>query len=66
MNKKFMIFLGVAIAISAIAAIVYASITLNKQKEIENSYLIELSYDELEEKVRSFFDIAIAKDSKKK
>ena len=42
------IFLGVTIAIGAIASIVYASITLNKQKEIEDTYLIELSYNELE------------------
>jgi thioredoxin-like negative regulator of GroEL len=53
MKNKIIIFLGVAIAIGAVAAIVYASITLNKQKEIEDSYLIELSYDELEEKVNN-------------
>lgn len=53
MKKKFMIFLGVAIAIGAIAAIVYASLTLNKQKEIEDTYLIELSYNELEEKINN-------------
>jgi thioredoxin-like negative regulator of GroEL len=53
MKKKIMIFLGVAIAIGAIAAIVYASLTLNKQKEIEDTYLIELSYNELEEKINN-------------
>lgn len=53
MKNKIIIFLGVAIAIGAIAAIVYASITLNKQKEVEDTYLIELSYNELEEKINN-------------
>ena len=51
MKKKLLIFIGLALSIGAIVAIVYAAITLNKQQEIENSYLIELSYKELEEKI---------------
>lgn len=51
MKKKLLIFLGIALCIGAIIAICYAAITLNKQKEIEDSYLIELSYKELEEKI---------------
>ena len=53
MKKKLLIFLGIAIAISAIAAIIYASFVLNKQEEIESSYLIELTYDELAKKVEN-------------
>ncbi len=52
MKKKILIFLGIAISLGAIIAIVYASIKLNEQKNIEDSYLIELSYKELEEKVK--------------
>ena len=53
MKKKLWIFLGLAISIGAIVAIVYAAITLNKQQEIEDNYLIELSYKELEEKIKN-------------
>lgn len=53
MKKKLWIFLGLAISIGAIIAIVYAAITLNKQQEIEDNYLIELSYKELEEKIKN-------------
>ncbi len=53
MKKKLLIFLGIALSIGAIAAIVYAAITLNKQQEIEDSYLIELSYQELEQKIQN-------------
>ena len=53
MKKKLLVFLGLALSIGAIVAIVYAAITLNKQQEIENSYLIELSYKELEEKINN-------------
>ena len=53
MKKKLLIFLGLAVSIGAIVAIVYAAITLNKQQEIEDNYLIELSYQELEEKIKN-------------
>lgn len=53
MKKKLLIFLGLALSIGAIVAIVYAAITLNKQQEIEDNYLIELSYKELEEKIKN-------------
>ena len=53
MKKKLWVFLGLAISIGAIIAIVYAAITLNKQQEIEDNYLIELSYKELEEKIKN-------------
>lgn len=53
MKKKLLIFLGLTISIGAIAAIIYAAITLNKQQEIEDNYLIELSYKELEEKIKN-------------
>ena len=43
MNKKILVFLGVIISLGAIFAIVYASITLNKQEEIQKSYLVELT-----------------------
>lgn len=51
MKKKLLIFLAFAISIGAIIAIIYAAITLNKQEKIEDSYLIELTYKELEEKI---------------
>ncbi len=53
MKKKLLIFLGIALSLGAIGAIVYASITLNKQQELEDSYLIELSYDELVKKIEN-------------
>lgn len=53
MKKKLLIFLGIALSLGAIIAIVYAAITLNKQEEINDSYLIELTYKELEEKVKN-------------
>jgi thioredoxin-related protein len=53
MKKKTLIFLGLALSIGAIIAIIYAAITLNKQQEYESSYLIELSYKELEEKIKN-------------
>ena len=53
MKKKFLIFLGIALSLGAIGAIVYASITLNKQQELEDSYLIELSYNELVKKIEN-------------
>lgn len=53
MKKKLLIFLGLTISIGAIVAIIYAAITLNKQQEIEDNYLIELSYKELEEKIKN-------------
>ena len=51
MKKKLLIFLAFAISIGAIIAIIYAAISLNKQEKIEDSYLIELTYKELEEKI---------------
>lgn len=53
MKKKIIIFLGIALCIGAIAAICYAAITLNEQQELEDSYLIELTYKELEEKIKN-------------
>lgn len=53
MKKKLLIFLGLAISIGAIVAIVYAAVALNKQKELEDSYLIELNYKELEKKINN-------------
>ena len=53
MNKKILVFLGVIISLGAIFAIVYAAITLNKQEEIQKSYLVELTYNELEEKIKN-------------
>ena len=53
MKKKFLIFLGIVLSLGAIGAIVYASITLNKQQELEDSYLIELSYNELVKKIEN-------------
>ena len=53
MKKKLLVFLGLALSIGAIVAIVYAAITLNKQQKIEDSYLIELTYKELEEKINN-------------
>jgi predicted bacteriocin transport accessory protein len=53
MKKKILIFLGIALSIGAIIAIIYAAITLNKQQEIESSFLIELSFKELEEKINN-------------
>lgn len=53
MKKKFLIFLAFAISIGAIIAIIYAAITLNKQEKIEDSYLIELTFNELEEKINN-------------
>lgn len=53
MKKKLLIFLGIAISIGAILAIIYAAITLNKQQEVEDSYLIELSHQELEKKIQN-------------
>mgnify|MGYP003295257158 FL=1 len=53
MKKKFLIFLGIALSLGAIGAIVYASITLNKQQKLEDSYLIELSYNELVKKIEN-------------
>lgn len=53
MKKKLLIFLGIALSLGAIGAIIYASITLNKQQELEDSYLIELSYDELVKKIEN-------------
>ena len=51
MKKKLLIFLAFAISIGAIIAIIYAAIALNRQEKIEDSYLIELTYKELEEKI---------------
>ena len=51
MKKKLLIFLAFAISIGAIIAIIYAAISLNKQEKIEDSYLIELTYKEIEEKI---------------
>lgn len=53
MKKKLLIFLGLALSIGAIVAIVYAAITLNKQEKIEDSFLIELNYKELEKKIEA-------------
>lgn len=53
MKKKILIILGIVLSISAISAIIYASITLNKQQEIDDSYLIELSFEELEKKINN-------------
>ena len=53
MKKKLLIFLGIALSLGAIGAIIYASITLNKQQKLEDSYLIELSYDELVKKIEN-------------
>ena len=53
MKKKLLIFLGIALSLGEIGAIIYASITLNKQQELEDSYLIELSYDELVKKIEN-------------
>ena len=53
MKEKLLIFLGIALSLGAIGAIIYASITLNKQQELEDSYLIELSYDELVKKIEN-------------
>ena len=53
MKKKLLIFLGIALSIGAIVGIVYAAITLNKQEELQDSYLVELTYAELAEKVKN-------------
>lgn len=53
MKKKILIFLGIILVVGAIIAIVYAAITLNKQQNLEDSYLIELTYKELEEKINN-------------
>ncbi len=53
MKKKLLIFLGIALSIGAIAGIVYAAITLNKQEELQDSYLVELTYAELAKKVEN-------------
>ena len=53
MKKKLLIFLGLAISVGAIGAIIFASIELNKQEKIDSSYLIELSFEELEKKINN-------------
>jgi len=53
MKKNILVFLGIIISLGAIFAIVYASITLNKQKEVEKNYLVELTYNELVEKINN-------------
>ncbi len=53
MKKKLLIFLGIALSIGAIAGIIYAAITLNKQEELQDSYLVELTYAELAKKVEN-------------
>ena len=53
MKKKLLVFLGIALSVGAIIAIIYAAVVLNKQEELENSYLIELTYDELAEKIEN-------------
>lgn len=53
MKKKLLILLAFVISIGSIIAIVYASVTLNKKQKIEDSYLIELTYNELEKKIQN-------------
>ena len=51
MKKKIILFGVIAVIALAAAGLIYASSELNKKEELENSYLIELTFDELQKKI---------------
>lgn len=51
MKKKILITAGILVVILAIAGLIYASMTLNKKEQEMENHLIELTFDELQEKV---------------
>lgn len=51
MRKKIILFGVIAVIALAAAGLIYASSELNKKEELENSYLIELTFDELQKKI---------------
>lgn len=53
MKKKLLIWGLIAIVILAVASMIYASYTLNKKEKNEDNHLIELTFDELEEKINN-------------
>lgn len=53
MKKKILITLGFLVVIAAIVSLVYAAIVLNKKEDEVDSHFIELSIDELEEKINN-------------
>ena len=53
MKKKGLIIGICAVVFFAVAAMVYAGITLNKKANDENKYLVELKIDELREKIEN-------------
>lgn len=53
MKKKILIFSIIALVILAIAGMVYASYTLTKKEKNEDNHLIEITFEELQEKVNN-------------
>ena len=51
MKKKFIIIGIIAIIALAAAGLIYASSELNKKEKLEDSFLIELTFDELQKKI---------------
>lgn len=53
MKKKILIYSIILIIILAVSGMIYASATLNKKENEQNKHLIELTFDELQEKVNN-------------
>ena len=51
MKKKIIYSITTVLVILSAIGLVYAAITLNKKKEIEDNHLIEISFNELQEKI---------------
>ncbi len=59
MKKKFLIIIGIAIAVLAIGALIYAAITIHKTQNDDSKYLKEISYTELEKKIEAKDDFIL-------
>jgi len=53
MKKKAFLIGIMAVVIAAIGLMIYASVTLNKEEENLDQYLVELTIDELQEKINN-------------
>ena len=51
MKNKIWIILGIIISLGAITAMIYAAITIKNEEKNNEKYLIELTYEELKEKI---------------
>ena len=59
MKKKVLIIIGIAVAVLAIGALIYAAITIHKSQNSDSKYLKEISYAELEKKIEAKEDFIL-------